>query len=235
MLAITVLVCGAAKCAAQGKDDWSFKIQIPQATDSASDKLRSKLGAPADNNYLAQPKSVLKSGTPTGSKELAPVPIQLPMFSVPALGIPITGVMRERDPNAPDESLLKGRVVQSENHRSTTTFGILGIQWRVSAYPTVLRVFPDTPAAQAGIQPGDEITAIDSKSLAGLSIDDVTSLMLDAPHTSAILSMQRQGQLRAAVIVRMDVDDIKDPEVKAAYGRALEQKAGSPDSSDTRF
>jgi C-terminal processing protease CtpA/Prc len=142
------------------------------------------------------------------------------------------------DPDGPvlQKLLLQGRVAKTnEMYKNHLTFGIIGIQWRKLAYPTVLKVFNDTPAARAGIQPMDEIVAVDSIPLTGLEVNDVTGLIIDVPKSTVILSLRRKGQLSAAVMVRMDVDDIKDPLVRAAYGRTLQRRAGADEKEAPQF
>jgi hypothetical protein len=135
-----------------------------------------------------------------------------------------------------DSSLrLRVRVHKNDLDSNNLTFGIIGIQWsNVVMTPTVVRTFPDTPAAQAGIQPGDQIISIDSNKLTGLSIPEVEEMMLGGIGTTVILSIQRLDKLVAAVMVRMDVDEIKDPEIRAAYGRTLSRMAEA-NESDMRF
>ncbi len=58
---------------------------------------------------------------------------------------------------------------------------------------TVLDPLPDSPAAKAGIQSGDEILAIDGKSTKGLAIDDASSLIRGEVGTKVILRLRRKG------------------------------------------
>jgi carboxyl-terminal processing protease len=50
-----------------------------------------------------------------------------------------------------------------------------------------------TPAAKAGIKPGDLITAVDGKTVEGLSLNDAVSEMRGPPNTQVTLVIKRQG------------------------------------------
>jgi carboxyl-terminal processing protease len=51
-----------------------------------------------------------------------------------------------------------------------------------------------TPAAKAGIKPGDLITAVDGKTVEGLSLNDAVTEMRGPPDTTLHLTIKRQGQ-----------------------------------------
>ena len=57
----------------------------------------------------------------------------------------------------------------------------------------ILTVYPDSPAARAGIIPGDQVTSIDGKSTAGLTIAEVTPLIRGAAGTTVAISIRRGG------------------------------------------
>jgi carboxyl-terminal processing protease len=50
-----------------------------------------------------------------------------------------------------------------------------------------------TPAAEAGIRPGDLITAVNGKSIEGVSLDDAITEMRGPPNTKLSLILKRQG------------------------------------------
>jgi carboxyl-terminal processing protease len=58
---------------------------------------------------------------------------------------------------------------------------------------TVVDPLPDSPAAKAGIQSGDEILAIDGKSTKGLSIEDASGLIRGEVGTKVTLRIRRKG------------------------------------------
>lgn len=73
-------------------------------------------------------------------------------------------------------------------------FGGLGIE--VGTYNGFVRVIApidDTPAARAGIQPGDLIIKIDSTPVKGLSLGDAVKRMRGDPGTKILLTIAREG------------------------------------------
>jgi carboxyl-terminal processing protease len=73
-------------------------------------------------------------------------------------------------------------------------FGGLGIE--VSEDKGVIKVvspIDDTPAARAGIKPGDIITALDGKTVIGLSLNDAVDRMRGPPNSKIVLTIKRQN------------------------------------------
>lgn len=58
----------------------------------------------------------------------------------------------------------------------------------------VQEVIPGTPAAQAEIQPGERLFAVNAQSIEGLGIKQVTDLIKGLPETEVILTLRRPGQ-----------------------------------------
>jgi carboxyl-terminal processing protease len=57
--------------------------------------------------------------------------------------------------------------------------------------PVIITVFPDTPAARAGLRVGDRITAVDGAPTQGVSLDLVSSRIRGPAGTSVTLTIQR--------------------------------------------
>jgi carboxyl-terminal processing protease len=55
----------------------------------------------------------------------------------------------------------------------------------------IVSVLPDTPAAEAGIEPGDIITTVDGKSVAGMSLDEVGQRILGEAGTKVAIKVVR--------------------------------------------
>lgn len=73
--------------------------------------------------------------------------------------------------------------------------GIVGIGVELSgggSTPlTIVEVFPDSPAFKGGLKPGDEIVAVDGKSIKGLTIDQARPLITGKQDTKVTLSIVR--------------------------------------------
>ncbi len=50
-----------------------------------------------------------------------------------------------------------------------------------------------SPAARAGMRPGDQILAIDGRPMRGERIDKLVTLMRGAPGTKVAMTVRRQG------------------------------------------
>ncbi|MBM3942696.1 MAG: PDZ domain-containing protein [SAR202 cluster bacterium] len=85
-----------------------------------------------------------------------------------------------------------------------------GIGASVDMAEGVVRLVPQEggPADQAGLQPGDALVAVNGKPVAGLSLDEVTSLVRGASGTGVRLRVQRAGQPGALdyQVVRRDIE-----------------------------
>ena len=81
-------------------------------------------------------------------------------------------------------------------HANTSgRFGGLGIEVSTEdGFVKVIAPFDDTPAARAGIKPGDLIIRLDDKSVKGMSLNDAVKLMRGAPGTSIDLTIVREGE-----------------------------------------
>ncbi len=69
----------------------------------------------------------------------------------------------------------------------------------------VVDVFPGSPAAHAGIQPGDVIVAVGSTSLANRSTDFGSSLIKGPPGTRVTLSVLRGGKRLVVPVIRANI------------------------------
>ncbi len=74
--------------------------------------------------------------------------------------------------------------------------GVVGIdlQIRANQYPLLQRVFPNTPAAKAGLKPGDIVSKINGQSTKTLDIVTIDRLIPDRPGSLVKFEVQRQGK-----------------------------------------
>jgi carboxyl-terminal processing protease len=74
-------------------------------------------------------------------------------------------------------------------------YGGLGLQIEDhSGRPTIVRVFPHSPAASGGLRAGDEILSIDSAVVRGWPLDKVSQSLLGRPGTPVDVAVTRLGE-----------------------------------------
>jgi carboxyl-terminal processing protease len=90
--------------------------------------------------------------------------------------------------------------------RGEVAYGGIGARMR-GPLPTVVEVFPDTPAERAGLRPGDAIVAVDGRPTADTRLDEVITWVRGEEGTTVRLSVQRavSGQLEELTLVRARV------------------------------
>ncbi len=70
----------------------------------------------------------------------------------------------------------------------------------ISSYPTITEVYENTPSQKAGLKAGDVIEAIDGRSAANKSAEDVNDIMKGYPGTSVELTIKRPGDKKTQKI-----------------------------------
>ncbi|HEY2807130.1 MAG TPA: S41 family peptidase [Gemmatimonadales bacterium] len=82
---------------------------------------------------------------------------------------------------------------------------------------TVSSVYPRSPAANAGVAPGDRIVAIDDSTVAGLSGPKVQTLLIGEKGTRVRIKLERGSRLEPETVsVRVRNDDIRPVSVTVA-------------------
>src|SRR3954451_10214475 len=159
----------------------------------------------------------------------------------------INGMLTGLDPHS---SYMNAKAFKDMQIQTKGEFGGLGIE--VNEDKGLIKVvspIDDTPAARGGIKPGDIITALDGKSVLGLSLNDAVDRMRGPPNSKIVLTIKRQNVdkplevplVRETIQIkvvksRMEPDDIgyvrlsqfteqADAGLKAAV-RNLKQQAG---------
>jgi len=109
-----------------------------------------------------------------------------------AIQAAIQGMLSSLDPHSGYLSPDDFREMQVQTRGE---YGGLGIE--VQSEDGLVRVvspIDDTPAARAGIQPGDYLTAIDGDSIIGLTLDNAVDRMRGPVGTSLTLTVAREGE-----------------------------------------
>ncbi len=92
------------------------------------------------------------------------------------------------------QPLLSMRTVNTAKTKPARTFGGVGLALKSAAGGAeVVRAFPNTPAALAGLQPGDLITAIDGISLAQKTLPDISARLRGPEGSGVTISYSRGG------------------------------------------
>lgn len=101
----------------------------------------------------------------------------------------INGALTGLDPHS---SYMNAKAFKDMQIQTKGEFGGLGIE--VSEDKGLIKVvspIDDTPAAKAGIKPGDIITALDGKTLIGMSLNDAVDKMRGPPNSKIVLTVKR--------------------------------------------
>lgn len=132
----------------------------------------------------------------------------------------IEGMLSGLDPHS---SYLKPEAFSQLEESTTGEFGGLGIEVGMEGgFVRVIAPIDDTPAARAGIQPGDLIIRIDEKSVKGMSLEEAIKMMRGEPGSEIDLTLSRDGEsgpievtLERAVI---KVTSVRSEMLEQGYG-----------------
>jgi carboxyl-terminal processing protease len=122
----------------------------------------------------------------------------------------LKGMLTRLDPHSDymDESEFKDLMATTSGQ-----FGGVGIEISVDdGVPQVISAIEGTPAAAAGLNPGDRIIKADGQPLVGMDIEEVVRKLRGAPGTPVILTIARSG--RSAFDVKITRAIIKVESVK---------------------
>ena len=131
----------------------------------------------------------------------------------------INGMLTSLDPHS---SFLAASDYQDMQEQTRGSFGGLGIEvGQEDGLVKVISPMDGTPAAEAGIQPGDFISHVDGESLMGLSLDDAVEKMRGPIGSEVTVTILREGE-KEPFDVKMTRETIKLTVVKTRVeGRAV--------------
>jgi carboxyl-terminal processing protease len=103
----------------------------------------------------------------------------------------INGMLTGLDPHS---SYMNAKQFRDMQVQTKGEFGGLGIEvTQENGYIKVISPIDDTPAAKAGVKAGDIITALDGKTVQGLSLQDSVDEMRGLPNSKITLTIKRAG------------------------------------------
>lgn len=94
----------------------------------------------------------------------------------------------------------------------------IGVQFNNQA-KLITRVYPGTPAQQAGIKAGDIIVKVDGQDISGFTSDELVSAITGDVGTQVTLTIRRDGQTQDITITRATFTAV-------AYGEVLNDNTG---------
>ena len=104
----------------------------------------------------------------------------------------INGMLSSLDPHS---SYLSNKDFEEMKVQTKGEFGGLGIEVTMeSGLVKVVSPIDDTPAAKAGLQPGDYITYIDEEAVFGLTLSESVDKMRGKPGSKIHLTILREGE-----------------------------------------
>ena len=94
----------------------------------------------------------------------------------------------------PHSSYMNAKAFRDMQVQTKGEFGGLGIEvTQENGFIKVISPIDDTPASKAGIKAGDIITALNGKTVQGLSLQDAVDKMRGAPNSKITLTIKREG------------------------------------------
>jgi carboxyl-terminal processing protease len=115
-----------------------------------------------------------------------------------------------------------------EFHEFDTAPSFTGIGVEVAASKrglAIVHVFNSSPAARAGLRPGESIVAVNGRSIAGLSVDASRSMITGPPGTEVTLSIERRAG-RGARQLKLMRATISEPVVASTTTNVGHTKLG---------
>ena len=104
----------------------------------------------------------------------------------------ITGMLTSLDPHS---SYLNAKSFKDMQVQTRGKFGGLGIEVTMeNGYVKVISPIDDTPAAKAGVRPGDYITHIDDVDILGLTLTEAVELLRGPVGKSLTITVVRIGE-----------------------------------------
>ncbi len=144
-----------------------------------------------------------------------------PMKNSDLFDASLRGLLQELDPHS---TYLDKEEMQELLEFSSGTYQGIGIEVELRKDKGLAVVAPidGSPAAKAGLRPGDVITAIDGKAVKGSNVNNASLGLRGKPGTSVRLNILREGETGTLEVLVMreliKVDSIKSRLLEPGYG-----------------
>ncbi|HEX7043125.1 MAG TPA: S41 family peptidase [Burkholderiales bacterium] len=144
----------------------------------------------------------------------------------------IQGMLAGLDPHS---SYLDAESFRDVRVETEGQFGGLGIEVTMeNGFVKVVSPIEDTPAAAAGLKPGDLIIRLDDKAVKGMELTEAVRLMRGKPGTDIVLTVVREGSSKPLkfTITRaiIKIQSVKQRLLEPGYGyvRITQFQSGTP-------
>src|SRR5688572_26523740 len=131
----------------------------------------------------------------------------------------INGMLTGLDPHSAylDQEAFKELQVGTQGE-----FGGLGIEVGMEdGFVKVVAPIDDTPAARAGLKPGDLIVKLDDTSVKGMTLQDAVKRMRGRPNTNITLTIVRKGEAKPVVVTLtravIKIQSVKSKMIEPGY------------------
>ena len=120
----------------------------------------------------------------------------------------VTGLLGQLDPHS---AFLEAESYAELKEHTTGEFGGIGVELGLQhGYVSIVSPIDDTPAARAGLQPGDLILQLDDRSTQGMSLEEAITLMRGDKGSAIKLTIGREGAAKPLVFsIERDLIAIK--------------------------
>ncbi len=132
----------------------------------------------------------------------------------------ISGMLAGLDPHS---SYLDPQGYREVRIGTEGQFGGLGIEVTMeNGFVKVVSPIEDTPAARAGVKPGDVVVRLDEKAVKGMSLSEAVKIMRGKPGTNITLTVVREGEPRPLKITItraiIKIQSVKSRLLEPGYG-----------------
>lgn len=128
-------------------------------------------------------------------------------------------------PALAEDKTLRGRVSQQVQAPATPQEpGVVGIHFEIrpQTAPKIMEIYPGTPAAKAGLKPGDRVLAINNQPALGLSAAEVDAAISNIPGEPVDFLIQRGGRAFKVRLTVAPVGSLSSNPVRSLYQRLFD-------------